>query len=80
MPVDRQRFGILRRQDTHLAVFAEGVAEVDRAAVDHPGIRALREARRYRRGDFADGCAARHRLRGAVRERDSNVGTSGSWI
>ena len=72
--IDRQRFRILRRENPNLRVFLAADSEIDEAVVHHPRVCGLREARRYRRGDFADSRGGRNRFRRAVGKGDGELG------
>ncbi len=69
--VHRQRLGIFRRQHPHLGVFLQRVREIDHMVVHHPGVRRLRQARRYRCGDIADSRSLSDRFRRSVWESNS---------
>ena len=62
------------RQDADLRVFLKRIREVDDAVVHHARIRGLRETRRYRRGDIADGRGVRDRFRRPVGKGDGELG------
>ena len=72
--INRQRLRILVRENPDARVFLERIRQIDDPVVHHPRVGGLREARRYRRGDFANGRGAWHRFRGAVREGDGELG------
>ena len=72
--IDGQGLRILVRENPDLRVLLQRMRQIDDAVVDHSGVRGLREARRYRRGDIADCCRARDAACRPVGEGDGELG------
>ena len=71
--VERQRFGTPVGDDADGRVLLERIRQIDQRSVDDAGERGLREARRDRFRDVADGCAGRQLAARPIRKRDGDL-------